>query len=68
MLKMIPFNRQNLFGKELEYIKDAYNSGKVSGGDGKYTKMCSRFMEERFNSKKILLTTSGTHALELAAL
>lgn len=64
---MIPFNRQNLFGKELEYIKDAYNSGKVSG-DGKYTKMCSRFMEERFNSKKILLTTSGTHALELAAL
>ncbi|HOP25528.1 MAG TPA: dTDP-4-amino-4,6-dideoxygalactose transaminase, partial [Defluviitoga sp.] len=65
--KMIPFNRQNLFGKELEYIKDAYNSGKVSG-DGKYTKMCSRFMEERFNSKKILLTTSGTHALELAAL
>ena len=28
---MIPFNRQNLFGKELEYIKDAYNSGKVSG-------------------------------------
>jgi len=64
---MIPFNRQNLFGKELEYIKDAYNSGKVSG-DGKYTKVCSRFMEERFNSKKILLTTSGTHALELAAL
>jgi len=64
---MIPFNKQNLFGKELEYIKDAYNNGKVSG-DGKYTKMCSRFMEERFNSKKILLTTSGTHALELAAL
>ena len=50
---MIPFNKQNLFGKELEYIKDAYNNGKVSG-DGKYTKMCSRFMEERFNSKKIL--------------
>ncbi len=64
---MIPFNKQNLFGKELEYIKDAYNNGKVSG-DGKYTKMCSRFMEERFNSRKILLTTSGTHALELAAL
>ncbi|PNR94762.1 dTDP-4-amino-4,6-dideoxygalactose transaminase [Petrotoga sp. 9PWA.NaAc.5.4] len=64
---MIPFNRQNLFGKELEYIKDAYNSGKVSG-DGKYTKMCSKFMEEIFNSKKILLTTSCTHALELAAL
>jgi len=64
---MIPFNKQNLFGKELDYIKDAYDNGKVSG-DGKYTKMCSGFMEERFNSKKILLTTSGTHALELAAL
>jgi len=64
---MIPFNKQNLFGKELDYIKDAYDNGKVSG-DGKYTKMCSRFMEERFNSRKILLTTSGTHALELAAL
>lgn len=64
---MIPFNKQNLFGKELEYIKDAFENGKISG-DGKYTKLCSRFMEERFNSKKILLTTSCTHALELAVL
>jgi len=64
---MIPFNKQNLFGKELEYIKDAFENGKISG-DGKYTKLCSQFMEERFNSKKILLTTSCTHALELAVL
>lgn len=64
---MIPFNKQNLFGKELEYIKDAFDNGKVSG-DGKYTKLCSNFMEERFKSKKILLTSSGTDALELAAL
>jgi dTDP-4-amino-4,6-dideoxygalactose transaminase len=64
---MIPFNKQNLFGKELEYIKDAFDNGKVSG-DGKYTKLCSNFMEKRFKSKKVLLTPSGTAALELAAL
>jgi len=64
---MIPFNKQNLFGKEFEYIKDAYDSGKIAG-DGKYTKLCHKFMEERFNAKKALLTTSGTHALEMAAL
>lgn len=64
---MIPFNKQNLFGKELDYIKDAFENGKVSG-DGKYTKLCNKFMEDRFNSNKILLTTSGTHALEMAAI
>ena len=64
---MIPFNRQNLFGKELEYIKDAYETGKISG-DGKYTELCNSFMEKRFNAKKIMLTTSGTHALDLSAI
>lgn len=64
---MIPFNKQNLFGKELDYIKDAFENGKVSG-DGKYTKLCNKFMEDRFNSNKILLTTSGTHAIEMAAI
>jgi len=64
---MIPFNRQNLFGKEFEYIKDAYDSGKVAG-DGKYTILCNEFMEKRFGARKVLLTTSATHALELAAL
>ena len=64
---MIPFNKQNLFGKELDYIKDAFENGKISG-DGKYTKLCNKFMEDRFNSNKILLTTSGTHALEMAAI
>jgi dTDP-4-amino-4,6-dideoxygalactose transaminase len=64
---MIPFNRQNLFGKELEYIKDVYSEGKVSG-DGKYTSLCNQFMEERFNAKKVMLTTSGTHALDLSAI
>ncbi len=64
---MIPFNKQNLFGKELDYIRDAFENGKISG-DGKYTKLCSEFMERKFGANKVLLTTSGTHALELAAL
>jgi len=64
---MIPFNKQNLFGKELLYIKDAFDNGKVCG-DGKYTKLCNKFMEERFEAKKVLLTTSCTHALEMAAI
>lgn len=64
---MIPFNKQNLFGKEFEYIKDAYETGRVSG-DGKYTELCNKFMENRFNAKKVMLTTSGTHALDLSAI
>lgn len=64
---MIPFNRQNLFGKEFEYIKDAYDNKKISG-DGKYTKLCDKFMEDKFSAKKVLLTTSGTHSLDMAAI
>lgn len=64
---MIPFNKQNIFGNELKYIKDAYDSGKISG-DGKYTKWCNAFIENKFKAKKALLTTSATHALELAML
>lgn len=64
---MIPFNKQNLFGKEFEYINEAYSQGKISG-DGKYTKMCEKFIENKFGTKKAFLTTSCTHALEMAAL
>jgi dTDP-4-amino-4,6-dideoxygalactose transaminase len=64
---MIPFNRPTFFGKELDYITDAFQNGRISG-DGKYTKLCSSIMENKFKAKKVLLTTSGTHALELAAL
>ncbi len=64
---MIPFNKQNLFGRELQYIEEAYSSNKVSG-DGKFTKWCNSFIESEFGAKKALLTTSGTHALEIAML
>jgi dTDP-4-amino-4,6-dideoxygalactose transaminase len=64
---MIPFNKPYLTGKETEYIHDAVNTGKISG-NGKYTKLCQTFFEERYGIKKCLLTTSCTDALEMAAI
>ena len=64
---MIPFNKPYLTGKEVDYIKDAVASGHISG-NGKYTKMCHAFFEQRFGFKKCLLTTSCTDALEMAAI
>ncbi len=64
---MIPFNIPPYEGKEKEYIAQAIANHKICG-DGEFTKKCSKWMEERFNAKKVLLTTSGTTALEMAAL
>jgi len=64
---MIPFNKPHLTGKEIEYVNDAINSGKIAG-DGKYTKACEAFFEKRYSFAKAYLTTSCTHAIELAAL
>lgn len=64
---MIPFNKPYLSGKETLYIKEAVQSGKISG-DGVFTKKCHRYFEERYGFKKCLLTTSCTDALEMAAL
>ena len=64
---MIPFNKPYLTGKETKYITDAVVSGKISG-NGKYTKMCQDFFENKFGFKKTLLTTSCTDALEMAAI
>ncbi|NAS12861.1 dTDP-4-amino-4,6-dideoxygalactose transaminase [Poritiphilus flavus] len=63
----IPFNKPHLTGKELVYIRDAVESGQLSG-NGKYTKMCQRFFEEEFGFLKCLLTSSCTDALEMAAI
>lgn len=63
----INFNKPYLTGKETEYIRDAVETGKISG-NGKYTKMCQSFFEDRFGFGKCLLTTSCTDALEMAAL
>ena len=63
---MIDFNRPAFVGKELSYIEDAIHRGMLCG-DGEYTRKCSRWMEERFHAGHVMLTTSCTHALEMAA-
>lgn len=67
MQSAIPFNKPYLSGAETSYIEEAVRSGKISG-DGKYTRLCHKFFEHRYNFKKVLLTTSCTDALELAAI
>lgn len=64
---MIPFNKPYFTGKETEYIKEAVLSGKISG-DGMFTKKCHDFFEQKQGFHKVLLTTSCTDALEMAAL
>ena len=63
----IPFNVPPFVGKELEYVKEAVDNHKICG-DGPFTKKCNAWMEERTGATKALLTTSGTQALELAAI
>ena len=64
---MICFNVPPYTGKEMNYIKDCVDNQKICG-DGKYTKLCNAWIEERMKTKKCLLTTSCTHATEMAAL
>lgn len=63
----IPFNKPCFIGKELDYISQAVKSGKISG-DGIFTKKCHDFFESKYGFKKVLLTTSCTDALEMAAI
>lgn len=64
---MIPFNQPPYTGKEKKYILESISSSKISG-DGEFTKRCSDFLEKFLYAKKVLLTTSCTHALEMAAI
>jgi dTDP-4-amino-4,6-dideoxygalactose transaminase len=64
---MIDFNRPHITGKEIEYALQAYENAHISG-DGIYTKKSSEILEKVLHAKKVLLTTSCTHALELSAL
>lgn len=67
MLPVIPFNKPYLSGQETQYIEEAVRSGKISG-DGMFTKRCHQFFEQLLGSAKVLLTTSCTDALEMAAI
>lgn len=63
----ISFNVPPYCGKEEEYVMQAIKSHKISG-DGEFTKKCSRWIEQKTGTKRALLTTSCTHATEMAAL
>ena len=64
---MIPFNQPHITGKEVHHIYGAVATGHISG-NGKYTKLCQNYFEQRFGFRKSLLTTSCTDALEMCAL
>lgn len=64
---MINFNVPPFTGKEMEYIKQAVENQKICG-DGEFTKKCNAWIENKTGTTKCLLTTSCTHATELAAL
>lgn len=65
---MISFNVPPFIGKEIDYIKEAIQENHKICGDGPFTKMCNEWFEEKLKTKKALLTTSCTHALEMSAL
>lgn len=64
---MIPFNKPFLTGKEAHYMYQAVYTGKLSG-NGVFTKKCQAFFEEKYGFRKAIMTTSGTDALEMAAI
>lgn len=63
---MIPLNRPTRTGKEIDYIRQAIESGSLQGG-GRFTQKCMEWMEKKFSASKVLLTSSGTAALDMAA-
>lgn len=67
MAYKIPFNKPFIVGKELYYVAQSVLSGHISG-DGFYSRKCENLLETRFDAQKVLLTTSCTTALEMAAL
>ena len=66
-MERIVFNIPPFLGDEIKYMKEAAENHRICG-DGPFTAKCDGWFEERFGAKKVLLTTSGSHALEMAAL
>ena len=64
---MIVFNKPCLVGNEQKYIQECINSNKISG-DGNFTRKCHEWFKKKLECTKVLLTTSCTHALEMAAI
>ncbi len=65
--RRIPFNAPYFTGREFDYVQEAIKNGHFSG-DGPFTHRCERLLEEMLGAPRVLLTTSCTHALEMAAL
>jgi dTDP-4-amino-4,6-dideoxygalactose transaminase len=63
----IPFNKEYYTGLEKKYIEDVLDNKKHTRGDGFYTKKVSQLLENKFKTNKVIMTPSGTHALEMAA-
>jgi dTDP-4-amino-4,6-dideoxygalactose transaminase len=63
---MIPFNRPYLTGREFLYIREAVEAAQLAG-HGRFTRRCHDWLQERFGSRRALLTQSCTAALEMAA-
>ena len=63
----IPFHKEYHFEQELEYVKDALDIG-VTASDGKYTSKTKALLKDKFGFQEVYMTTSATHALEMAAL
>jgi len=64
---IIPFNRPGLTGREIHYIKKVFKNGQIAG-NGEFTRRTQEFFSRKFNFKKVLLTTTCTHGLEMAGL
>lgn len=66
--RTVPFNIPPCVGDEIQFVQQAVEVNHKIAGDGLFTKKCNEWLESRFNSNKILLITSGTSALEMAAI
>ncbi|MGI6045526.1 MAG: dTDP-4-amino-4,6-dideoxygalactose transaminase [Eggerthellaceae bacterium] len=68
IMSSIPFNVPPYLGTELDYVRQAVEENRKISGDGPFTKKCNAWFEENDGMQKFLLTTSGTTALEMAAI
>lgn len=67
MTERVPFNLPTLAGAEFQHLAEALERGHLSG-NGDFTRRCQRLLEERLGAARVLLTHSGTGALEMAAI
>lgn len=65
---MINFNIPPYIGKEIDYVREAAENNRKICGDGPFTKKCHAWLEQRFGARTALLTTSGSSALDMAAM